>query len=124
MPGNFRVPVGVLNLRQHGHPHRGRSARIGEAGTIAPEGHILAGHGAAGLGLRTVRSFRFGDRQVRIRRNNRPPVPQLGRFPSFLGEGVLMALFAVAGRLVFQLRLTTARRNEDPMILLDLGRDQ
>jgi len=72
----------------------------------------------------SLRPPRFGDRYLRVRRNNRPSEPQAGRFPSFLGEGMLIALIAVAGRIVFRLRLTPASRSEDEVILLDLGRDQ
>jgi len=71
----------------------------------------------------SVRPPRFAGRYLRERRNNRPSEPQFGRFPSFFGEGLIVALIAVAGRIVFRLRLTPAPRNEDPMILLDVDRD-
>lgn len=56
----------------------------------------------------------------RALRRHRPSEPQLSRFPSFLGAGMLFALIAVAGRLVFRLRLSPASQNEDRVILLDL----
>ena len=58
----------------------------------------------------------------RALRRHRPSEPQLSRFPSFLGAGMLFALIAVAGRLVFRLRLSPASENEDRVILLDLYR--
>lgn len=56
-----------------------------------------------------------------MRLSRRPDAPQLSRFPSFFGEGVLLALIAVAGRLVFRLRLSDASRSDGRAILLDLG---
>ena len=72
----------------------------------------------------SVQPPRFPERFRRVRRNNRPSDPQPGRFPSFLGEGLVVAVIAVAGRIVFRLRLTPAPRGEEQVILLDLGRDQ
>ena len=43
---------------------------------------------------------------------HRPPAPNLGRFPEFLGAGLAMAVFAVGGRLVFRLRLSPASRRD------------
>jgi hypothetical protein len=37
---------------------------------------------------------------------------------------MVVALIAVAGRIVFRLRLAPAARSEDQVILLDLGGDQ
>jgi hypothetical protein len=72
----------------------------------------------------SMRPPRFSARYGRARRNNRPSEPQAGRFLSFLGEGMVVALIAVAGRIVFRLRLAPAARSEDQVILLDLGGDQ
>lgn len=54
------------------------------------------------------------------RLNRRPSAPQVSRLPSFLGEGLVLALIAVAGRLVFRLRLSDTPRREDRVMLLDL----
>ena len=64
----------------------------------------------------------FGDARRQAVRRNRPSEPQAGRVPSLVGEIMLLALIAVAGRVVFRLRLSAASRREDPVILLELGR--
>lgn len=58
----------------------------------------------------------------RALRRHRPSEPQVSLFPSFLGAGLLLALIAVAGRIVFRLRLSAAPGTEDRVILLDLYR--
>ena len=42
------------------------------------------------------------------RQNHRASGPDAGRVPEFFGEGILVALFAVLGRM-FRLRLSTSR---------------
>jgi hypothetical protein len=66
----------------------------------------------------------FANIYGQARRNNRPSAPQIGRLPSFFGEILLVALIAVAGRVVFRLRLTSASPNEDELTLLNLSPDQ
>jgi hypothetical protein len=53
-------------------------------------------------------------------RRHRPSSPQVGEFPEFLGEGLIVALFLLAGRITLRLRLSPAPRNEGQPILLDL----
>jgi hypothetical protein len=57
-------------------------------------------------------------------RAHRPSAPQFGYFPEFLGEGMLLAVYALAGRLVFQLRLSPVSRSKEQPILLDLHRER
>jgi hypothetical protein len=53
-------------------------------------------------------------------RRNRPSAPQVSRFPELVGEGLLLALYAVAGRKGLRLRLSSVSRREGQLILLDL----
>jgi hypothetical protein len=46
-----------------------------------------------------------------------------GRFPELIGEGVVFAVYAVAGRIVLRLRLSPASRSEGRPILLGLHRE-
>jgi len=55
-------------------------------------------------------------------RRYRPSAPQVGRFPEFVGEGMLLAFFAVVGRIALRLRLSPVSRSEGQPILLDLHR--
>ena len=55
-------------------------------------------------------------------REHRSPAPQVSGFPEFIGEGVIVAIFAVAGRTVFRLRLSPASRSHGRPILLNLQR--
>jgi hypothetical protein len=57
-------------------------------------------------------------------RRHRPSAPHVSQFPEFVGEGVVLALYAVAGRIVFRLRLSPASRSEGQPILLDLHRER
>ena len=57
---------------------------------------------------------------VQAEKLNRPSAPQVSRFPEFLGEAWVVAIYAVGGRLVFRLRLSRVSRSEGPPILLDL----
>ena len=51
---------------------------------------------------------------------HRRSAPQITQFPEFLGEGILIAVCAAAGRLVFRLRLAPAPRTEGKLISLSL----
>src|SRR5690348_11406988 len=62
----------------------------------------------------------FGNARRQLARRNRPSEPQAGRLPSFVGEILLLALIAVAGRIVFRLRLSAAPRSDEHVILLEL----
>jgi hypothetical protein len=53
-------------------------------------------------------------------REHRPPAPQVGYFPDVIGDGIVLAIFAFAGRIIFRLRLSPASRIEGPMISLGL----
>jgi hypothetical protein len=53
-------------------------------------------------------------------RRHRRPQPQVSYILEFFGEGGQLAIFAVAGRLVFRLRLSAASRSEGQPILLRL----
>lgn len=53
-------------------------------------------------------------------RLNRPSAPQVSRFPELVGEGLVLALYAAAGRKVFRLRLSPVPRREGQPIILDL----
>jgi hypothetical protein len=63
------------------------------------------------------------DPQWRDERGHRPSAPDVGRFPEFVGEGMILAIYAVAGRTVFRLRLSPASRSEGQPILLGLHRE-
>lgn len=56
----------------------------------------------------------------RRERAHRPSAPKFGKFPEFAGEIVVVAAYAVAGRVVLRLRLSPASRNEGQPILLGL----
>lgn len=60
------------------------------------------------------------DPQWRAGRDHRPSAPEIGRFPELFGEGMVVAIYAVAGRIVLRLRLSTASRREGQPILLGL----
>lgn len=53
-------------------------------------------------------------------RRHRPSEPDIGSISEFFGEGMVLAIFAVAGRLVFRLRLSPVSRAKGQPILLDL----
>ena len=55
-------------------------------------------------------------------RAHRPSVPELEKFPELVGEGLVVAIYAVAGRVVLRLRLSPAPRNEGQPILLRLDK--
>jgi hypothetical protein len=54
---------------------------------------------------------------------HRPSAPEVDQFPEFVAAGVELALFAVAGRMVFRLRLSPVSRSEGQPILLNLNRE-
>ncbi len=56
----------------------------------------------------------------RTERRHRPSRPQASYILEFFGEGVVLAVFGVAGRVVFRLRLSPASRTKGQPILLDL----
>jgi hypothetical protein len=56
----------------------------------------------------------------RADRAHRPSAPELGKIPEAIGEGVVVVICAVAGRIVFRLRLLPASRSEGQPILLGL----
>jgi hypothetical protein len=53
-------------------------------------------------------------------REHRPSAPQVSQFPEFIGEGMVLAIYAVAGRITFRLRLSPVSRSEGQPILLNL----
>lgn len=61
------------------------------------------------------------DPQWRVGRLHRPSAPELGRLPELIPEFMSVAIFAVAGRIVFRLRLSPPSRNEGKLILLGLS---
>ena len=56
-------------------------------------------------------------------REHRPAAPQVGQFPEFLGGVSQLALYALAGRVIFRLRLSSVSRSEERPILLGLRRE-
>lgn len=55
-------------------------------------------------------------------RLNRPSLPQFRQLPEVLADGMVLAIFALAGRVLFRLRLSSVSRGEGQLILLDLHR--
>jgi hypothetical protein len=45
-------------------------------------------------------------------RGHRLPAPQVDYFPDVIGDGIVLAIFAFAGRIIFRLRLSPVSRNE------------
>ena len=56
-------------------------------------------------------------------RLHRPSAPQLSKFPEFFGDGMILALFALAGRIVFRLRLSPVSRSEGQPVFWNLHRE-
>src|SRR5690348_6741132 len=52
-----------------------------------------------------------------------PYAPDVGYFPDFVYRAALLAVFCLAGRVVFRLRLNPAPRGEGQPILLGLRRE-
>jgi hypothetical protein len=61
--------------------------------------------------------------QWRAGRLHRPSAPEFGKFPEFIGEGIVLAVFGVGGRIVFRLRLSPMSRSEGQPILLGLHQE-
>ena len=57
-------------------------------------------------------------------RRHRPSAPQGGDLQDVVGNGVVLAIFAFAGRIIFRLRLSPVSRNEGQLKLLDLDRNR
>jgi hypothetical protein len=63
------------------------------------------------------------DAQWRVGRDHRPSAPEVRLFPEFVGEGMIVAVFAAGGRIVFRLRLSPPSRSEGQPILLGLHKE-
>jgi hypothetical protein len=63
------------------------------------------------------------DRQWRGGREHRPSGPEAGRFPELTGEDIVLATYAVAGRIVLRLRLSPASRSAGQPISLGLHQE-
>jgi len=48
-------------------------------------------------------------------RGHRPSAPQVRYFPDVIADGIVLAIFAFAGRIIFRLRLSPVSRNEEPL---------
>jgi hypothetical protein len=64
------------------------------------------------------------DPSTQAERRHRPSAPHVNLFPEFIGEGMLLALYALGGRIVFRLRLSPVSRTEGRPISLDLHRER
>jgi hypothetical protein len=53
-------------------------------------------------------------------RRHRPAAPNVSEFPEFVAGVVEVALFALMGRIVFRIRLSSVPRSEEKLIFLDL----
>jgi hypothetical protein len=86
----------------------------------------LAAGAFAGLTRIYVGSVRppVPDPNFQAMRLHRPPAPQLSRFPGFVGAGMVLALFALAGRIIFRLRLSSVSRSDGQPILLNLREER
>jgi hypothetical protein len=60
------------------------------------------------------------DPRSQAERRHRPSAPQVSQFPEFFAGGVELALYALAGRIVFRLRLSRVSRSERQPIVLNL----
>jgi hypothetical protein len=63
------------------------------------------------------------DRQWRGGREHRPSGPEAGRFPELTGEDIVLATYAVAGRILLRLRLSPASRSAGQPISLGLHQE-
>ncbi len=63
------------------------------------------------------------DPQWRAGRDHRPSAPEVGQFPELIGEGMVLVIYAVAGRIVLRLRLSPASCIEGQLILLGLHQE-
>lgn len=64
----------------------------------------------------------FPDPQWRAGRDHRPSAPEVGQFAELIGEGMVLVIYAVAGRIVLRLRLSPASRSKGQPVLLGLHR--
>jgi hypothetical protein len=62
------------------------------------------------------------DPQSQAERRRSPSAPQVNQFLEFVGEGIVLAVYAVAGRTVLRLRLSPVSRGKGQPILLNLHR--
>jgi hypothetical protein len=58
-----------------------------------------------------------------IAREHRPAWPDFTDSITILGQVVVLVLYALIGRIVFRLRLSSPSRSERKLILLELHRD-
>jgi len=54
-------------------------------------------------------------------REHRASGPEVTEFPEFVAGVVEVALFALMGRIIFRMRLSSVPRGEEQLILLDLS---
>src|SRR5689334_20240557 len=59
----------------------------------------------------------------RAGQQHRPSAPEVSLFPEVAGEGMIVAIFAVGGRIVLRLRLSPPSRSEGQPILLSLRQE-
>lgn len=71
-----------------------------------------------GASIRTPMS----DSRWREGRAHRPSAPEFARLPEVVGEVLIMAIYAVAGRIVLRLRLSPPSRTDGQLISLSLYR--
>jgi hypothetical protein len=64
------------------------------------------------------------DPSTQAERRHRPSAPQISLFGEFLADGTVLAIYALAGRLIFRLRLSPAPRAKGQSISLDLHRER
>ena len=55
-----------------------------------------------------------------ITREHRPPWPDFSDSITILGEGVVLIMYALVGRIVLRLRLSPSPRNEEQLVRLKL----
>jgi hypothetical protein len=67
-----------------------------------------------------VRSPRLPEPEWLAERQRQPSKPEIGRFLEFVGECMVVGVYAVAGRIILRLRLSPVSRGEGRMVLLDL----
>ena len=64
------------------------------------------------------------DPNFQVVRLHRSSAPQLSKFPGFVSAGMVLALFALAGRIIFRLRLSSVSRRDEQPILLNLHQER
>ena len=75
-----------------------------------------------GMYVGSVRSF-LPDSQWRAGRDHRSSAPDVRLFPEFVGEGMIVVIFAVGGHIVFRRRLSPPSRSEGQPTLLRLHQE-